>query len=261
MSRASMNVVLLKRPGRYPAAHLQNESVEKTPQDADGKDADDDGIRTGEHFRIVDHVAEARCRRHEFRADERPETEPEGEAHSREHVGKDRRKKNRAENRPPGEAEGAPHLDELSVTGRDATERVQKNRKEGGQDDHGDLGRLADSQPQDEKRNERQRRRVSEEVQNRKKRSASSRKEAEEHPQRKPSGKSEPRADEYTPETGLKMPEERSVQQQREKRLAHRLGRGEKKRIPPAEDGACLPQKKQKKRGQKKREATHKRTS
>ena len=83
------------------------------------------------------------------------------------------------------------------------------------------------------------------------------REDAEEHAEREARREGEPRPRENAPEARLKMPEQRPVQKQREKRLADCSRRREEKRIPPSEDGACLPEKEQKKRKREKRQPAH----
>ena len=135
---------------------------------------------------------------------------------------------------PTAVAKDPRDLDEPGIAAPDALQRIEKDGKEGGEDDKDDLGALPDPEPEDEHRNHRHRRDVAQKLQGRVQLREKRRKRAAQKRKRDGKRRGEAEADGDTAEAGAHILRQRSVCGGGRKGAPHRSRRGQQKGVPPA---------------------------
>ena len=140
--------VSLSRNARGDVGELAEQRVDDERQDHD--------VGHHEFARRVGHVADARRCGHGFGDDQRQPHDAEREAQADEDRGQRAGEDHLAEQRPAAHAVDAAHLDQLRIDGAHAVQRVEVDREEHAERGEEELCLLADAEPQDDQRDQRQ---------------------------------------------------------------------------------------------------------
>ena len=143
-------------PRQGPPLHESDQGVGAEPEDAVEHQADDDDLRLPVGARELHHVADPGGAVDLLDHDERQPRTRHGEPQPQQEPGQRTRQHDPADERPARQADRLGQLDVPGVDGPQPVVGVDVHRDEHAQQDGDDLHRLADAEPEDEQRQQRE---------------------------------------------------------------------------------------------------------